>query len=79
MLPNKENVFHVLARLEQAGGLPEDGITSVFVTEQKGNIRTHAVQLAVKIQADNVYVRFTRLPFVRPYVFSRQALKTAKV
>ncbi|MBQ7784745.1 MAG: hypothetical protein IJ381_01160 [Clostridia bacterium] len=79
MLPNRENVFQVLARLEQANSLPDDGITSVFVTEQKGNIRTHAVQLAVKVQADNVYVRFTRLPFVRPYVFSRQALRIAKV
>lgn len=79
MLPNRENVFRVLARIEQEGGLPEDGPFSIFVTEQKGNIRTHATQLSVRIQADNIYVRFTRIPFVRPYVYSRQALKTAQL
>ena len=79
MRPSRENVFLVLARLEQSGSLPADGPTSVFVTEKHGSVRTHATQLAVKISADNVYVRFSRLPFVRPYVFSRQALRNAQL
>ena len=77
MRPSRENVFLILARAEQAGSLPEDGLLSLFVTEKVGSVRTHATQLAVKIQGDNVYARCSRLPFVRPYVFSRQALKAA--
>ena len=78
MRPSKENIFRTLARVEQECGLPDDGPISLFVTDQVGTIRTHATQIAVKIQGDNVYARFTRLPFVRPYVFSRQALKVAR-
>ena len=77
MRPSRENVFLILARAEQAGSLPDDGPISLFVTEKAGSIRTHATQIAVKIQGDNVYARFSRLPFVHPYVFSRQALRTA--
>ena len=79
MRPSRENVFRVLARLEQSGSLPDDGPTSVFITDSIGSVRTHATQIALKIQGDNVYARFTRLPFVRPYVLSRQALKTASL
>lgn len=79
MRPSKENVFFLLARYEQEQGLPEDGPLSLFVTKKIGSARTHATQIAVRAQGDTVYARFSRLPFVRPYVFSRQALKNASL
>ena len=77
MKPSRENVFGVMARLEQAGALPESGVTSVFLSDQDGRTRRHPTQLAVRISGDTVFVHISRLPFVRPYVYSRQALKTA--
>ena len=77
MKPSRENVFGVMARLEQAGALPESGVTSVFLSDWDGNIRRHPTQLAVRMSGDTVFVHISRLPFVRPYVFSRQALKAA--
>ena len=79
MKPSRENVFAVMARLEQAGSLPEGGPTSVFVSDFSGSLRLHPTQLAVRISGDTVFVRISRLPFVRPYVFSRQALKAARL
>ena len=49
MLPNRENVLRVLARLEQAGALPQDGSTSVFISARAGLVRTHATQVAVRV------------------------------
>ena len=77
MKPSRENVFGVMARLEQAGALPESGVTSVFLSDRDGNIRRHPTQLAVRMSGDTVFVHISRRPFVRPYVFSRQALKAA--
>ncbi|MGN0773796.1 MAG: hypothetical protein ACI4MP_08435 [Candidatus Ventricola sp.] len=77
MKPSRENVFGVLARLEQAGALPDDGPTSIFVSDRDGPLRLHPTQLAVRVSGDAVFVRISRLPFVRPYVYSRQALRTA--
>ena len=77
MKPSRENIFGVMARLEQAGALPESGVTSVFLSDQDGRTRRHPTQLAVRISGDTVFVHISRLPFVRPYVYSRQALKTA--
>ena len=77
MKPSRENVFGVLARLEQAGALPESGVTSVFLSDRDGNIRRHPTQLAGRMSGDTVFVHISRLPCVRPYVFSRQALKAA--
>ena len=77
MKPSRENVFGVMARLEQAGALPESGVTSVFLSDRDGSNRRHPTQLAVRISGDTVFVHISRLPFVRPYVFSRQALKAA--
>ena len=77
MKPSRENVFGVMARLEQAGSLPESGVTSVFISDRDGSTRRHPTQLAVRMSGDTVFVHISRLPFVRPYVFSRQALKTA--
>ena len=78
MLPNRENVLRVLARLEQAGALPQDGPTSVFISGRAGLVRTHATQVAVSVQGELVYARISRLPFVRPMVFTRQALREAQ-
>ena len=77
MKPSRENIFGVMARLEQAGALPRSGVTSVFLSDRDGSIRRHPTQLAVRISGDTVFVHISRLPFVRPYVFSRQALRAA--
>ena len=79
MKPSRENVFGVLARFEQAGALPESGVTSVFISESDGKLRRHPTQLAVRVSGDAVFVRISRLPFVRPFVYSRQALKVARL
>ena len=78
MKPNRENVFQVLARVEQAGSLPNSGQISVFVCDTDGALRRHPTQLVVRVSGDTVFVRFTRMPFVRPYVYSRQALHALK-
>ena len=79
MKPSRENIFGVMARLEQAGSLPESGVTSVFISESDGKLRRHPTQLAVRVSGDAVFVRISRLPFVRPFVYSRQALKGARL
>ena len=79
MIPSRENIFRVLARMEQDCGLPEDGPISVFVSDRAGTLRLHPMQLVMRISGDTVFVRFSRLPFVKPYVYSRQALKVAKL
>ncbi len=73
----REYVFAVLARMEQGGCLPDDGPTSVFVKPKSGGVR--AAQLAVRVSGDEVLVRASRLPFARPFVFSRQALRVARI
>ncbi|MGN0775060.1 MAG: hypothetical protein ACI4MM_00130 [Candidatus Ventricola sp.] len=79
MKPSRENVFAVMARLEQSGSLPDNGPTSIFVSDSDGRIRRHATQLAVRVSGDAVFVRISRMPFVKPYVYSRQALKAARL
>lgn len=79
MKPSRENVFRVMARLEQSGSLPEAGQTSVFISESDGGVRRHPTQLAVHVSGDAVFVKISRLPFTRPYVYSRQALRIAKL
>ena len=79
MIPSRENIFRVLARMEQDCGLPEDGPISVFVSDRLGSLRLHPTQFVIRIAGDTVFVRTSRLPFVRPMTFSRQALKVAKV
>ena len=78
MKPSKENVFRMLAELEQNGGFPHDGPISVFSSEYKDGLRGHPYQFVVRIDGDTVFVRASRLPFARPMVFSRQALQAAK-
>ena len=79
MIPSRENIFRVLARMEQDCGLPEDGPISVFVSDQIGTLRLHPTQLVMRVSGDTVFVRTSRLPFVKPMVFSRQALKVARL
>ena len=79
MKPSRENIFQLLARMEQDCGLPENGPISVFVSDRAGTLRLHPMQLVMRISGDTVFVRFSRLPFVKPYVYSRQALKVAKL
>ena len=77
MKPTRENLFSVLAKLEQAGNLPDDGPTSVFVRSTDAP-RAHSAQYVVRVDGDTVFVRMSRLPFVKPMVFSRQALRVKK-
>ena len=79
MKPSRENIFRPLARLEQDCGLPEGGPISLFVSDLIGTLRLHPTQLVLRTQGDTVFVRTSRLPFVRPMVFSRQALKIARL
>ena len=79
MKPSRENIFRLLARMEQDCGLPEGGPISIFISDHIGPLRLHPTQLVLRTSGDTVFVRFSRLPFVKPNVFSRQALKTADV
>lgn len=79
MKPSRENIFRLLARMEQDCGLPEDGPVSIFVSDSYGALRLHPTQLVLRLDGDTVFVRASRLPFVRPMTFSRQALKVAKL
>ena len=77
MKPSKENIFRLLAGIEQNGGLPHDGPISVFTGDRVGLLRLHPMQFVVRIDGDTVFVRASRLPFARPMVFSHKALREA--
>ncbi len=79
MKPSRENIFRLLARMEQDCGLPEGGPISIFVSDSYGTLRLHPLQLVLRTAGDTIFVRTSRLPFVKPMVFSRQALKVAKL
>ena len=79
MKPSKDNIFRLLARMEQDCGLPEGGPISIFVSDQAGLIRLHPTQLVLRTAGDTVFVRISRLRFVKPMTFSRQALRVAKI
>jgi len=79
MKPSRENVFRVMAQLEQAGSMPESGVLSVFVSDKVGMLRLHPTQFVIRVSGDTVFVRVSRLPFVRPMTFSRQALRIARL
>lgn len=79
MKPSKENVLRMLAQIEQGDGFPHDGPISVFAADYIGGLRGHPCQFVVRIDGDTVFVRASRLPFVRPMVFSRQALRMVKL
>ena len=73
MKPSRENILAALAGLERSGLLPEDGPTSVFLS-QGG----HVTQLAVRVSGDAIFVRISRLPFIRPLTFTRRELAMAQ-
>ena len=79
MKPSRENVFRVMADLEQSGSMPESGVMSIFVSDKVGMLRLHPTQFVIRVSGDTVFVRISRLPFVRPMTFSRQALRIAKI
>lgn len=79
MKPSKENVFRLLAEIEQNGGFPHEGPISIFAAEYPGGLRGHPYQFVVRIDGDTLFVRASRLPFARPMVFSRQALRALKL
>lgn len=68
MMFSRSLVLDTLARLEQAGLLPSDGPTSVFLRGK---------QLAVQASCDSVLVRTSRLPFSRPMAFTRAEVRAA--
>ena len=78
MIPSRENIFRVMAGLEQSGSMPENGVMSVFVSDKVGTLRLHPTQFVIRVSGDTVFVRISRLPFVRPMTFSRQALRLAE-
>ena len=41
-------------------------------------MRAHATQIAVQVRGELVFARLSRLPFARPMVFTRQALREAQ-
>lgn len=78
MKPSRANIFRVMAELEQSGSMPESGVMSIFVSDKVGMLRLHPTQFVIRVSGDTVFVRISRLPFVRPMTFSRQALRIAK-
>ncbi|MBR2942125.1 MAG: hypothetical protein IKB82_01875 [Clostridia bacterium] len=78
MKPTREKIFQVLVRMEQAGHLDIDGPTSIFV-RSTGALGSHYVQYVVRVDGDAVFVRTSRLPFVKPMSFSRQTLRIAEI
>ena len=75
MKPIRENILAALAGLERSGLLPEDGPTSVFLSQGAGG---HVTQLAVRVSGDAIFVRISRLPFIRPLTFTRRELAMAQ-
>ena len=75
MKPSRENILAALAGLERSGLLPEDGPTSVFLSQGAGG---HVTQLAVRVSGDAIFVRMSRLPFIRPLTFTRRELAMAQ-
>ena len=72
-------MFRVIAELEQSGSMPESGVMSIFVSDKVGMLRLHPTQFVIRVSGDTVFVRISRLPFVRPMTFSRQAPRIAKI
>lgn len=64
----------LLVRAQQSGHLSQDGPTSLFFSPRSGAFSRRPVQLAVRVCGDTVTVRTSRLPFVKPFVFTRSEL-----
>ena len=62
----RQQVLDLLIRAQQSGHLPDDGVTSLFVSQSRGK----PVQLAVAVSGEKISVRQSRIPVSRPMVFS---------
>ena len=67
----RQQVLDLLIRAKKSEHLPEDGPTSLFVSQTSGK----PVQLAVTVSGEKITVRQSRIPFFRPMVFSLSELK----
>ena len=70
MKPTREQILSTLRGMRRAGQLLGDGPTSLFLARQPGARRGQATQIVAKISGDHVLVRTSRLPFVKPMIFS---------
>ena len=76
MKPSKENIRPLIVRMLKAGQLTADGPISLFLEENHRTWRSHRQQFVVSIRGDAVFVRYSRLPFARPIVYSLQDLRS---
>lgn len=76
MFISRQRVLAALLHASQAGILSPDGPTSLFLMPKKGKDAPFArpVQLSVAVCGDTVTVRTSRLPFVRPMVFTMEEI-----
>lgn len=70
----RQQVLCHLIRAQQAALLEQDGPTSLFIAPGKGALTRRPIQLAVHVSGDRITVRTSRLPFVKPLVFTREEL-----
>ena len=74
----RQQILSVLAGMRRAGQLPGDGQTSVFLADRPGASRRAASQLVVTVHGEDVNVRASRLPFVKPMRFTLAELDAAE-
>ena len=74
MKPTRAQILSVLSGMRRAGQLT-DGPTSLFLAERPRASRRGATQLAVQVAGERVTVRTSRLPFVKPLVFSMSEIE----
>ena len=70
MKPTREQILSTLCGMRRAGQLLGDGPTSLFLARRPGAKRSQATQIVAQISGDQVLVRTSRLPFVKPMTFS---------
>ena len=75
---NRQQILSVLAGMRRAGQLPGDGPTSIFLADRQHATRRTAAQLVVTVRGEDVLVRASRLPFVRPLRFTLAELDAAE-
>lgn len=75
---DRQSVLALLARAFQSGQLPEDGPTSLFLRPEPGALLQRPTQLVVRASGQAFTVRTSRLPFVRPMVFTLDEVKRAQ-
>ena len=74
----RQQVLRHLIYAKQAALLDQDGPTSLFITPQKGAFFRRPIQLAVCVSGDGIIVRTSRLPFAKPFVFTKEELSRAE-